>query len=87
VVPWVIDFLHDPTAVGGVYPFLGWRNLTKSKWRLVKGDEQLVGPCMHTRYFRMGTDYFFPLKLKKIGGVNWDRLWSQLESVVSKTWI
>ena len=38
VVPWVTDFLHDPA---GSFASASWRDLTKSKWRLAKGDEQL----------------------------------------------
>ncbi|BBN00900.1 WD repeat-containing protein 81 [Marchantia polymorpha subsp. ruderalis] len=37
VVPWVIDFSVKPEQNSR----LGWRDLTKSKWRLAKGDEQL----------------------------------------------
>uniref|UniRef100_A0A0D9V0C3 BEACH domain-containing protein n=1 Tax=Leersia perrieri TaxID=77586 RepID=A0A0D9V0C3_9ORYZ len=37
VMPWVIDFTVRPDENSDV----GWRDLTKSKWRLAKGDEQL----------------------------------------------
>ncbi|XP_059632013.1 protein GFS12 isoform X2 [Cornus florida] len=37
VMPWVIDFSVKPDENNDV----GWRDLTKSKWRLAKGDEQL----------------------------------------------
>ncbi|KAL2641267.1 hypothetical protein R1flu_008854 [Riccia fluitans] len=37
VVPWVIDFSVKPEEGSS----LGWRDLSKSKWRLAKGDEQL----------------------------------------------
>ncbi|URD81742.1 WD domain, G-beta repeat [Musa troglodytarum] len=37
VMPWVIDFSVKPDENSDV----GWRDLTKSKWRLAKGDEQL----------------------------------------------
>eukprot|EP00257_Ricinus_communis_P016496 XP_015574682.1 protein GFS12 [Ricinus communis] len=37
VVPWVIDFSTKPDDNSD----LGWRDLSKSKWRLAKGDEQL----------------------------------------------
>nr|CAD1829709.1 unnamed protein product [Ananas comosus var. bracteatus] len=37
VMPWVIDFTVKPDERSD----LGWRDLTKSKWRLAKGDEQL----------------------------------------------
>ncbi|CAL9209100.1 unnamed protein product [Musa hybrid cultivar] len=37
VMPWVIDFSVNPDENSHV----GWRDLTKSKWRLAKGDEQL----------------------------------------------
>ncbi|KAL4579209.1 hypothetical protein LXL04_015347 [Taraxacum kok-saghyz] len=37
VMPWVIDFSVKPDESNET----GWRNLTKSKWRLAKGDEQL----------------------------------------------
>nr|XP_027120938.1 protein GFS12-like [Coffea arabica] len=37
VVPWVIDFSVKPDENDGA----GWRDLSKSKWRLAKGDEQL----------------------------------------------
>ncbi|KAG2597359.1 hypothetical protein PVAP13_5KG261000 [Panicum virgatum] len=37
VMPWVIDFTVMPDESSDN----GWRDLTKSKWRLAKGDEQL----------------------------------------------
>ncbi|KAG8052181.1 hypothetical protein GUJ93_ZPchr0001g32082 [Zizania palustris] len=37
VMPWVIDFTVRPDENSDV----GWRDLSKSKWRLAKGDEQL----------------------------------------------
>ncbi|KAM0042092.1 putative protein kinase CMGC-MAPK family transcription factor WD40-like family [Helianthus debilis subsp. tardiflorus] len=37
VMPWVIDFSVKPDENNET----GWRNLSKSKWRLAKGDEQL----------------------------------------------
>ncbi|XP_021836164.2 protein GFS12 isoform X3 [Spinacia oleracea] len=37
VMPWVIDFCVKPDEHCDV----GWRDLSKSKWRLAKGDEQL----------------------------------------------
>ncbi|KAJ4796992.1 beige/BEACH domain protein [Rhynchospora pubera] len=37
VMPWVIDFTEKPDESSES----GWRDLTKSKWRLAKGDEQL----------------------------------------------
>uniref|UniRef100_A0A2N9EIF4 BEACH domain-containing protein n=1 Tax=Fagus sylvatica TaxID=28930 RepID=A0A2N9EIF4_FAGSY len=37
VMPWVIDFSMKPDKNSDV----GWRDLSKSKWRLAKGDEQL----------------------------------------------
>jgi WD repeat-containing protein 81 len=37
VMPWVIDFTEKPDKSSKS----GWRHLTKSKWRLAKGDEQL----------------------------------------------
>uniref|UniRef100_K3XDT3 Protein GFS12 n=1 Tax=Setaria italica TaxID=4555 RepID=K3XDT3_SETIT len=37
VMPWVIDFTLMPDESSDN----GWRDLTKSKWRLAKGDEQL----------------------------------------------
>ncbi|PSR97851.1 hypothetical protein CEY00_Acc24500 [Actinidia chinensis var. chinensis] len=37
VMPWVIDFSVKPDETTDV----GWRDLSKSKWRLAKGDEQL----------------------------------------------
>ncbi|WOL15766.1 protein GFS12 isoform X2 [Canna indica] len=37
VMPWVIDFSVKPDENSDA----GWRDLTKSKWRLAKGDEQL----------------------------------------------
>ncbi|VAI88898.1 unnamed protein product [Triticum turgidum subsp. durum] len=37
VMPWVIDFTVRPDESSDI----GWRDLTKSKWRLAKGDEQL----------------------------------------------
>ncbi|XP_006349860.1 protein GFS12 isoform X2 [Solanum tuberosum] len=37
VMPWVIDFSVKPDENNDT----GWRDLTKSKWRLAKGDEQL----------------------------------------------
>ncbi|KAJ3692978.1 hypothetical protein LUZ60_012073 [Juncus effusus] len=37
VMPWVVDFTQKPEKNSK----LGWRDLTKSKWRLAKGDEQL----------------------------------------------
>lgn len=37
VMPWVIDFSTKPDDNCDV----GWRDLSKSKWRLAKGDEQL----------------------------------------------
>nr|XP_043605925.1 protein GFS12 [Erigeron canadensis] len=37
VMPWVIDFSVKPDENNE----LGWRNLSKTKWRLAKGDEQL----------------------------------------------
>uniref|UniRef100_A0A2P2K6P1 Putative inactive serine/threonine-protein kinase lvsG isoform X1 n=1 Tax=Rhizophora mucronata TaxID=61149 RepID=A0A2P2K6P1_RHIMU len=37
VMPWVIDFSRKPDDICD----LGWRDLSKSKWRLAKGDEQL----------------------------------------------
>ncbi|OIS96433.1 PREDICTED: protein GFS12 isoform X2 [Nicotiana attenuata] len=37
VMPWVIDFSVKPDENTDT----GWRDLTKSKWRLAKGDEQL----------------------------------------------
>ncbi|KAH0733837.1 hypothetical protein KY285_009544 [Solanum tuberosum] len=36
-MPWVIDFSVKPDENNDT----GWRDLTKSKWRLAKGDEQL----------------------------------------------
>ncbi|GAM26410.1 hypothetical protein SAMD00019534_095850 [Acytostelium subglobosum LB1] len=36
VLPWVIDFARHPFQAAG-----GWRDLTKTKYRLNKGDEQL----------------------------------------------
>ena len=38
VVPWVTDFIHDPA---GDDARASWRDLTKTKWRLAKGDQQL----------------------------------------------
>ncbi|GBG89440.1 hypothetical protein CBR_g49230 [Chara braunii] len=38
VMPWVIDMSVKPGMGQGT---AGWRDLTKSKWRLAKGDEQL----------------------------------------------
>lgn len=37
VMPWVIDFSMKPDENSDA----GWRDLSKSKWRLAKGDEQL----------------------------------------------
>ncbi|KAI4335056.1 hypothetical protein L6164_013738 [Bauhinia variegata] len=37
VMPWVIDFSTKPDESCDA----GWRDLSKSKWRLAKGDEQL----------------------------------------------
>lgn len=37
VMPWVIDFSMKPDENSDS----GWRDLSKSKWRLAKGDEQL----------------------------------------------
>ncbi|KAK4388342.1 protein GFS12 [Sesamum angolense] len=37
VMPWVIDFSVKPDEDSNA----GWRDLSKSKWRLAKGDEQL----------------------------------------------
>ncbi|XP_010276538.1 PREDICTED: protein GFS12 isoform X2 [Nelumbo nucifera] len=37
VMPWVIDFSVKPDENSEA----GWRDLSKSKWRLAKGDEQL----------------------------------------------
>ncbi|XP_062111026.1 protein GFS12 [Humulus lupulus] len=37
VMPWVIDFNTKPDENSDA----GWRDLSKSKWRLAKGDEQL----------------------------------------------
>ncbi|XP_050372767.1 protein GFS12 isoform X2 [Argentina anserina] len=37
VMPWVIDFSTLPDVNSDT----GWRDLSKSKWRLAKGDEQL----------------------------------------------
>lgn len=37
VMPWVIDFSVKPDENSDY----GWRDLSKSKWRLAKGDEQL----------------------------------------------
>ncbi|XP_076903267.1 protein GFS12-like [Bidens hawaiensis] len=37
VMPWVIDFSVKPDENNET----GWRDLSKSKWRLAKGDEQL----------------------------------------------
>ncbi|XVF28131.1 hypothetical protein REPUB_Repub15cG0002500 [Reevesia pubescens] len=37
VMPWVIDFSTKPSEDSNS----GWRDLSKSKWRLAKGDEQL----------------------------------------------
>lgn len=37
VMPWVIDFSVKPDENSNS----GWRDLSKSKWRLAKGDEQL----------------------------------------------
>ncbi|XP_038721856.1 protein GFS12 isoform X2 [Tripterygium wilfordii] len=37
VIPWVIDFSTKPDENSDS----GWRDLSKSKWRLAKGDEQL----------------------------------------------
>lgn len=37
VMPWVIDFSTKPDPNSEA----GWRDLSKSKWRLAKGDEQL----------------------------------------------
>ncbi|CAI9090600.1 OLC1v1025407C1 [Oldenlandia corymbosa var. corymbosa] len=37
VMPWVVDFSVKPDESNEV----GWRDLSKSKWRLAKGDEQL----------------------------------------------
>lgn len=37
VMPWVVDFSVKPNENSDV----GWRDLSKSKWRLAKGDEQL----------------------------------------------
>ncbi|KAJ7955312.1 protein GFS12 isoform X1 [Quillaja saponaria] len=37
VMPWVIDFSIKPDENSDA----GWRDLSKSKWRLAKGDEQL----------------------------------------------
>eukprot|EP01133_Synstelium_polycarpum_P019386 gene19386-23210_t len=41
VLPWVIDFTRSPSAGGG------WRDLTRTKYRLNKGDEQLDFQYMH----------------------------------------
>ncbi|CAK7326256.1 unnamed protein product [Dovyalis caffra] len=37
VMPWVVDFSTQPDENSDS----GWRDLSKSKWRLAKGDEQL----------------------------------------------
>lgn len=37
VMPWVIDFSTKPDVNSDA----GWRDLSKTKWRLAKGDEQL----------------------------------------------
>ncbi|KAD4385173.1 hypothetical protein E3N88_25341 [Mikania micrantha] len=37
VMPWIIDFSVKPDESNET----GWRDLSKSKWRLAKGDEQL----------------------------------------------
>ncbi|KAL3829307.1 hypothetical protein ACJIZ3_018109 [Penstemon smallii] len=37
VMPWVVDFSVKPDENNNA----GWRDLSKSKWRLAKGDEQL----------------------------------------------
>ncbi|CAH9108524.1 unnamed protein product, partial [Cuscuta europaea] len=37
VMPWVLDFSVEPDENNDA----GWRDLSKSKWRLAKGDEQL----------------------------------------------
>ncbi|KAI4369490.1 hypothetical protein MLD38_017925 [Melastoma candidum] len=37
VMPWVVDFSTRPDESART----GWRDLSKSKWRLAKGDEQL----------------------------------------------
>lgn len=37
VMPWIIDFSLNPDENS----IAGWRDLSKSKWRLAKGDEQL----------------------------------------------
>ncbi|KAL2459379.1 protein serine/threonine kinase [Forsythia ovata] len=37
VMPWVVDFSVKPDENSDA----GWRDLSKSKWRLAKGDEQL----------------------------------------------
>ncbi|XP_052207583.1 protein GFS12 [Diospyros lotus] len=37
VLPWVVDFTVKPDETKDI----GWRDLSKSKWRLAKGDEQL----------------------------------------------
>ncbi|GAB4814854.1 hypothetical protein N2152v2_001900 [Parachlorella kessleri] len=45
IMPWVLDMTVDPAAAacgqGGAEALHGWRDLSLSKWRLTKGDEQL----------------------------------------------
>ena len=37
IIPWVTDFKASPDPASDA----GWRDLTRTKWRLAKGDEQL----------------------------------------------